>query len=97
MRECLNGAVNGVCDTATEKFKQWSCHKCLYDPRTEDDMRRRLQIIPGIGGLPSGLPGLDTDPDTPSTPGIPGLPGFDIGGGDSSAKGSMSMPNMFFA
>ena len=38
LQECLNGGLNGVCDTATEKFKQWTCHKCLYDPRTEDDM-----------------------------------------------------------
>ena len=64
MRECLKGNTAGKCETATEKFKQWKCHKCLYDPRTEDDMRRRLQIIPGIGGLPSGLPGMD-DPDSP--------------------------------
>ena len=40
-------------------IRQWTCHSCLWDPRTEDDMRRlshhpngtarRLQI-PGIGG-----------------------------------------------
>ena len=86
VRQCLNGGVAGTCDTATDKFKQWKCHKCLYDPRTEDDMRRRLQIIPGIGGLPSGLPGLDTDPDTPAAGGIPGIAG--IPGLDDSSSSS---------
>lgn len=86
MRECLQGNKAGKCETATEKFKQWKCHKCLYDPRTEDDMRRRLQIIPGIGGLPAGLPGMD-DPDSP----LPGIGGSDGGlpgviGGDSDSS-----------
>ena len=86
MRECLNGGLDGTCDTATSKFKQWNCHKCLYDPRTEDDMRRRLQI-PGMGGLPSGLPGLDPDPDASSggIPGMPGIPGLGPIGTETSA------------
>lgn len=45
-----------------------------------------MQIIPGIGGLPAGLPGLDTDPDTPATPGVPGLPGIP-GLGDETSSG----------
>ena len=91
MRECLKGGLDGKCDTATEKFKQWNCHKCLYDPRTEDDMRRRLQI-PGMGGLPSGLPGLDPDPDAPATiPGIGSIPGLgpDDSSGSAAGKGPM--------
>ena len=77
MKQCLNGKMPGACEAATEKFQHWQCHECLYDPRTEEDIRR-LQIIPGIGGLP---PGLD-DPDG-------GLPGFggDTGGGGSGGFG----------
>ena len=92
MRECLNGGLDGKCDTATEKFKQWNCHKCLYDPRTEDDMRRRLQI-PGMGGLPSGLPGLDPDPDAPAgIPGIGDIPGL---GPDSSGSAAGKGPMIY--
>ncbi|CAJ1396089.1 unnamed protein product [Effrenium voratum] len=68
MKEC--DSLTGPCETSTEGFRQWKCHKCLWDPRTEDDMRRleegsdlsdgrRLQI-PGLGGIPGmgGVPGL---------------------------------------
>eukprot|EP00931_Biecheleriopsis_adriatica_P087894 TRINITY_DN622_c0_g1_i3.p1 TRINITY_DN622_c0_g1~~TRINITY_DN622_c0_g1_i3.p1 ORF type:complete len:1537 (-),score=270.87 TRINITY_DN622_c0_g1_i3:83-4609(-) len=66
MRQCLNGVSDGKCDTATEKFKQWKCHKCMYDP-TPVSEERRLQI-PGIGDdMPAGL----SDPDAPA--GIPGI------------------------
>eukprot|EP00438_Fugacium_kawagutii_P018672 Skav210103 [mRNA] locus=scaffold1510:509058:513614:- [translate_table: standard] len=99
MRECLNGNEDGKCDTATEKFKQWKCHKCLYDPRTEDDMRLRRLQIPGMGGLPSGLPGLDPDPDTPSggIPGMPGIPGISGGGlfGPESSSSSDQGPMIY--
>ena len=81
MKQCMS-KLPGECETATDNFQHWKCHECLYDPRTEEDFRR-LQIIPGIGGLPAGLPGLD-DPDS-------GLPGFGTGstgsGGGSSAFG----------
>mmetsp|Transcript_37158 Transcript_37158/g.85865 ORF Transcript_37158/g.85865 Transcript_37158/m.85865 type:complete len:1482 (+) Transcript_37158:59-4504(+) len=86
MRECLDGSHTGKCETATEKFKQWTCHKCLYDPRTEDDMRRRLQIIPGIGGLPSGLPGFADPEDSTGGGGLPGIAGIGGTSTDSAAK-----------
>ena len=35
--------------------RQWTCHNCYWDPRTEDDMRR----LQGIGGLPPPPGGLD--------------------------------------
>jgi len=83
MKEC--DSLTGPCETSTEGFRQWKCHKCLWDPRTEDDMRRleegsdlsdgrRLQI-PGLGGIP-GMGG------------IPGLFGGDDGTGDSASSAS---------
>ena len=66
----------------------WICICVLLycPPASPHPRRRRLQIIPGIGGLPAGLPGLDTDPDTPATPGVPGLPGIP-GLGDETSSG----------
>lgn len=55
----MNGGVNGVCDTGTEKFKQWNCHKCLYDPRTEDDMRPAC--VGALDGLARGQSGSRCD------------------------------------
>jgi len=89
LKQCESNVKSTRCETSMESFRQWTCHNCLWDPRTEDDMRRlshqngtarRLQI-PGIGGLPSppsGLGGLfgDGDTDTSGSSGSSGSGGF---------------------
>eukprot|EP00434_Breviolum_minutum_P021465 symbB.v1.2.018943.t1/scaffold1487.1/size223630/13 len=107
LKQCESNVKSTRCETSMESFRQWTCHNCLWDPRTEDDMRRlshqngtarRLQI-PGIGGLPSppsGLGGLfgDGDTDTSGSSGSSGSGGF---GGlfddtkTDAAKGPMNL------
>lgn len=79
MEACLDRSSDGKCDTDTEKFKQWKCHNCMYDPTATSDDQRRLQAIPGLAG-PDEIPrltGADAAPDVtaewpPSSPGVPG-------------------------
>ncbi|OLP96966.1 hypothetical protein AK812_SmicGene20728 [Symbiodinium microadriaticum] len=85
MKQCIEGRLPGDCETTTENFLNWQCHECMYDPRTEEDYRR-LQFIPGIGGLPPGL--ADPEGSLPGfgTESTSGTSGTSIGGDPDSSS-----------
>eukprot|EP00913_Durusdinium_trenchii_P023826 g22376.t1 len=46
LKQCESNIKSKSCETSMDSFRQWTCHNCYWDPRTEDDMRR----LQGIGG-----------------------------------------------